>query len=188
MRGLAGKTSPDRVIWRYDPVFLSNLTDYGFHRANFANLAANLNGAVKRVIVSVYDEYRAAERRLAKLEKRSSGSNGLIRMAHYGEGPPGEKPLLPAVRELLAELAGIARKEGMEIQSCAEEDLSGCGIKNGACIDAEYILRLFGDKIPGLRDLRKDTSQRPHCLCAQSVDIGAYGPCPAGCVYCYGAR
>jgi hypothetical protein len=178
MKRLAQKITPDHLIWRYDPVFLSDLSDFEFHRHNFSDLAARLNGAVKRVIVSVYDEYLGAERRLTKLEQ-----NGLLkRLAHYTE--PGERRLLPAVRNLLAELAGIARREGMEIQSCAEEDLSDCGIKTGACIDGEYIANHFG-----LEKAGRDRSQRrPNCLCAQSVDIGAYGRCPAGCVYCYGLR
>ena len=171
MKDLAQKITPDRVIWRYDPIFLSDVTDFGFHCRNFAHLAAQLNGSAKRVIVSLYDEYAAAERRLAALER----SGALKRMP---------QPAGPAARELLAELARIARAAGMEIQSCAEEDLSGIGIPGGACIDGEYISRQFGLKAPG-----KDRNQgRPFCRCAQSVDIGAYGQCPAGCVYCYGLR
>ena len=170
MGNLAKKITPDRVIWRYDPVFLSNITDFEFHRLNFANIAARLNGAVKRVIVSVYDGYPRVEKRLAALEQKGI----LERKAHYG----------PEFRNLLADLAGIARREGMEIQSCAE-DLADCGIKSGACIDGEYIYSLFGSKFSGPEALRKDPGQRPRCLCAQSVDIGSYGRCPAGCVYCY---
>jgi hypothetical protein len=68
---------------------------------------------------------------------------------------------------------GAAAPGVMEIQSCAEaEDLSSLGIKPGACI-------------PGCQ---KDKNQRPHCLCAAAPDIGSYGPCPAGCVYCYARR
>ena len=184
MRRIAQKITPDRVFWRYDPVFLSNITDFDFHRGNFANLAARLNGAVKRVIVSVYDEYSRAEKRLARLEQNGS----LKRPAHYSPGEksplpsvPGSFVLGPIVRNLLAELAQIARGEGMEIQSCAEEDLSDCGIKSGACIDGEYIEKYFGLPKTG----RDPGQKRPFCRCAQSVDIGSYGPCPAGCVYCY---
>jgi len=172
MRDLAEKITADRVIWRYDPVFLSDLTDFDFHRRTFAHLAARLNGAVKRVIVSMYDEYSAAEKRLAVLER----SRLLKRMPHPAFDP--------AVRQLFAEFARIARAEGMEIQSCAEEDLSDLGIPSGACIDGEYIARVFGLEAPG-----KDRNQgRPFCRCVQSVDIGAYGQCPARCVYCYGLR
>jgi hypothetical protein len=172
MRNLALKITPERVIWRYDPVFLSDITDVEFHRRNFANLASRLKGAVKRVIVSVHDEYARAEKRLTALEQ----SGALKKLPHYGV----DGRLLPAIRDLLAELAQIARGEGMEIQSCAEEDLSDCGIVSGACIDGGYLKRIFGIDPPA-----RDRSQRPRCLCAQSVDIGSYGRCPAGCIYCY---
>ena len=186
---LAQKIGINRVIWRYDPIFLSNLTDFEFHRRNFAGLAARLKGAVRRVIVSVYDEYPAAERRLRALEE----SGALTRLAHYesgGDGLRAERPLLPGLRELLADLARIARAEGMEIQSCAEEDLADCGqsddcgIRSGACIDGEYIREIFGLETPG----RDRGQRRSRCRCVQSVDIGSYGRCPAGCVYCYGLR
>jgi hypothetical protein len=180
MKLLARKITSSRLIWRYDPVFLSNLTDYWFHRRNFADLAARLKGAVNRVIVSVYDEYMKTERRLLALEQ----SGALKRLPHYGGENGGCRPLLPALRNLLADLARIAKEKEMEIQSCAEEDLSDCGIKAGACIDGEYIAKHFGLNVRG-----KDKGQkRSRCLCAQSVDIGSYGHCPATCVYCYGLR
>ena len=176
MEKLAKKITPDRVIWRYDPVFLSDLTNFEFHRGNFASLAGRLKGIVNRVIISVYDEYPRAEKRLAKLEQC-----GLKPMAHYDEENPPQPPVLkPSVRRLLAELAQIAHAEEMEIQSCAEADLSDCGISPGACIDGDYITKNFGLKNPG-----KDRNQRRNCLCSQSVDIGSYGPCPAACAYCY---
>jgi hypothetical protein len=169
IRELAGRIGNEKVIWRYDPVFLSNLTDFEFHRRNFAELAARLSGTVNRVIVSVYDEYAKAERRLSVLEQ----SGMLKRLPHCS----------PELRGLLSELALIAGKEGMEIQSCAE-NLEDCGIKQGACIDGEYLAKIFGLENPG-----KDRGQkRPGCLCVKSVDIGSYGNCPAGCVYCYGLR
>ena len=174
IRKLSEKIKPERLIWRYDPVFLSNKTDFEFHRANFSSLAQRLGGLVHKVILSVYDEYAGAERRLLKLERE-----GLMkRIPHYLPGYPNEKTLLPELRQLINELAGIARMEGMEIQCCAEADLAG------ACIDGEYIESIFGIKNPG-----KDKGQRrPHCLCARSVDIGSYGSCHAECVYCYANR
>jgi hypothetical protein len=180
MRELERKISKGRLIWRYDPVFLSSITDFEYHRRNFAGLAAALNGIVSKVIVSVYDEYVKTEKRLLALER----NNSLKRLPHYSQETGVEKRLHPELRGLLAEFAGIAGKEGMEIQSCAEEDLSGCGIKAGACVDGDYIEKMFALKNPG-----KDRGQkRSGCLCAQSVDIGSYGSCPAGCVYCYGLR
>jgi len=170
MRSLADKITADRVIWRYDPVFLSNITDFGFHRRNFAAIAARLNGKVNKVIISLYDEYSRAEKRLAALEREGV----LGRITDRG----------PEFKDLICELARIAQREGMEIQSCAEE-LSDLGIKSGACIDGEYLHRIFGFRNSGLKVHTKDPGQRSRCLCVQSVDIGSYGDCPAGCVYCY---
>ena len=178
MGNLAKKITADRVIWRYDPLFLSSITDFDFHRRNFAGIATRLNGTVNRVILSVYDPYPRAEKRLAALERK-----GILERTFHNQ-PELPHELQPEFRSLLSELACIARREGMEIQSCAE-DLSDCGIKSGACIDWEYLGKVFGSINPGLAALKKDPGQRGRCLCAESTDIGSYGSCPAGCVYCY---
>jgi hypothetical protein len=176
MRGLGEKLGPERVIWRYDPLFLSNVTDREFHLDNFRNLAGALEGRVRRVIISFYDEYPGAKRRLSALER--TGSFRTLPL-YDGEGL-----ILPEVRELLTGMVRAAGDAGMEIQTCAEmEDLSPLGIRAGACIDGELIRRLWGIETGG-----KDKNQRPRCRCVSSVDIGDYGPCPAACVYCYARR
>jgi hypothetical protein len=183
MRSIAGQFGAGRVIWRYDPVLLSTVTGAKFHRDNFAALASKLNGAVRRSIISIYDDYKAARRRLAALEAGSGepAETGVFRrMAHYD----GEGRVTPELRRLLADLADISRDNGMAMQSCAEaEDLSALGIRPGACIDGGLAAALWGTAAPG-----KDKNQRPRCLCAAAADIGSYGPCPAGCVYCYARR
>ena len=166
MKELAQKIGPDRVIWRYDPVLLSSVTDEDFHRGNFNMLAQSLSGSVRRVIVSVYSEYKGSVQRLGALERM-----GALRMIKAGAN----------LGELLADLAQSAGAAGMEIQSCAaKEDYSQFGIKAGACIDAALIGKLWGLEFSG-----KDKNQRPHCLCCKSVDIGGYRICDAHCVYCY---
>jgi len=167
VKELSRKIGPERVIWRYDPLFISTITDEDFHRRNFSELARNLTGSVRRVIISLYDEYRGSKQRIDALERL-----GVFRMGkHDAAGLAG----------LLTDIAKNAGAAGMEIQSCAEEvSLEPFGIKNGACIDAALINKLWGLEITG-----KDKNQRPHCLCCQSVDIGAYKSCSSGCVYCY---
>jgi hypothetical protein len=173
---MAEKWGPRRVIWRYDPLFLSSLTDGDFHRRNFKALAGALKGAVRRVMISVYDEYPRAQGRILRRE----AAGAFEALPHYD----GEGRLLPEVRGLLGDLAEIAGAAGMEIYACAEgEDLTPLGIRRGACIDGGLIRELWGIESPG-----KDPHQRPFCGCAPSVDIGRYGPCPAGCVYCYARR
>jgi hypothetical protein len=183
------------AVWRYDPVLLSTLTGPEYHRRNFAGLAAALEGAVNRVIISVYDDYAGSRRRLAALaydaarEAELSGKRAdgvpFAPLPHYDDGGR----ILPELRQLLAELAAIARRHGIVPQSCAEaEDLSELGIGPGACIDPSLIETVCsGGPMPaGLSG--KDKNQRPHCLCAKSVDIGNYGDCPAACAYCYARR
>jgi hypothetical protein len=167
MKELSNKTGADRVIWRYDPILVTSATDEDFHRRKFDEIARELAGAVKRVIISLYDDYKGAKKRLAELEK-----NGVLKLSADAD-----------FNGLLADLAKSASASGMEIQSCAEkDDFSSLGIKSGSCIDAALINKLWGIESCG-----KDKSQRPHCLCCKSVDIGTYGTCTAGCAYCYAA-
>jgi hypothetical protein len=168
MGELAEKIDRRRLIWRYDPVLVSSITDANFHYRNFGELAQRLAGTVHRVIISQYDEYGGAKRRLSLLEK-----NNILTM------PPDTK-----AENILAGIAETARLNGMEIQSCAEaENFAALGIKAGACIDSRLAEELWGITAAG-----RDKHQRPHCLCAQSVDIGRYGDCMAGCIYCYAQR
>ena len=167
MGNLSQRIGANRVIWRYDPVFFSSVTNSDFHQENFSVLARRLAGPVRRVIISLYDEYGGAKRRIKALE-----STGLLKT-----------PPQSSVGPLFASLAQTARAAGMEIQSCAEAEPLAPGIKPGACIDAELLRNQLGVEAGG-----KDKNQRPYCLCAHSVDIGRYGDCPAGCVYCYASR
>ncbi|MDR1306621.1 MAG: DUF1848 domain-containing protein [Treponema sp.] len=173
MEEFARRFGPARIIWRYDPVLLSTLTDPGYHRENFTALARSLNRTVERVIISLYDgEYGGAKRRIRALEDA-----GRLRML------PGTAEL-PEVKTLLADLAAAAGENGMIMQSCAEAaDLSDLGIMAGSCIDGALLSRLWG-----INGGARDKNQRPHCRCVSSADIGSYGPCPAGCVYCYARR
>ncbi|MDR2184582.1 MAG: DUF1848 domain-containing protein [Treponema sp.] len=199
LRDLSEQTGPGRVIWRYDPILLSTITGEDFHLRNFAALAASLEGAVSRVIISLYDEYGGAKRRMAALEAGGGSPQEpepLFRMLPMYT-PEGRA--LSGVRELLAALARIAARRGMTMQACAEgEDFSSLGIAGGACIDGELIRRLWNIESAG-----RDRNQRPRCRCVSSVDIGWYGAgpaqekaagsagrssCPAGCVYCYARR
>ena len=174
MKELALKIGAERVIWRYDPVIYSCITDDEFHHKNFFVLAQDLSGYVNRVIVSIYDKYKSAEKRFAKHE-----SEGRIKITDADED---------VYYGILSDLAGIAKKFNIEIQSCAEKrDFSSIGIKPGACIDAaliEKIRRTSCNETPNKKQIGCN-NQRPCCLCCKSTDIGAYKTCKAGCVYCY---
>jgi hypothetical protein len=174
MKEFARRFGAARIIWRYDPILLSTVTTPGYHRENFTVLARSLNSIVERVIISLYDgEYGGAKRRIRALEDA-----GKLRILQ-GMGPE-----TPEVKTLLAGLAAAAGENGMIMQSCAEAaDFSDLGIVSGSCIDGALLSRLWG-----INGGTRDKNQRLHCRCVASVDIGSYGPCPAGCVYCYARR
>ncbi len=116
------------------------------------------------MIVSFFDPYPKLGKRLKKAGIDMQTASG--------------SPALQS--ELLTHFAAAAARTGIEIQSCAEAAWTA-GVRPGKCVDEELLNELFGLHIP----YRKDPGQRKLCLCQQSVDIGSYGTCRHGCLYCY---
>lgn len=171
-RELSRRLGPDRVIWRYDPIILSNVTDTQFHIDAFRKIAGRLEGYTTRVVVSLLTLYRHVAQRLRKLEK-----SGLQLMK--GE------VLEEQSRILLRSIADTAKINGMQALSCSMESTLGrFGIRPGKCIDDEYLQDTFGVQVSS----QKDPGQRPECRCVKSQDIGAYDTCVFGCTYCYAVR
>ncbi|GAB4272939.1 MAG: DUF1848 domain-containing protein [Deferrisomatales bacterium] len=161
-KALADAVGPDRVVWRYDPLLTCpalGVTER-WHEGNFVRLADALAGSTRRCVVSGYDDYAKARRRLARV--------GL--------------PLGPseALAQLAATLARIAAARGIRLQTCCEA-WQAAGVPAGACIDGELLDRLWGLGVAGQRD----PGQRPGCRCAPAVDLGVYDTCTHGCLYCY---
>ena len=94
-RRLAQQIGPQRVLWRYDPIFFSRTYTAEWHLQSFAALARALAPYTRQCTISFLDYYRNTARRMAPL--------GLQRM------PKEEK-----VR-LAAQLAAIARQEGLPV-------------------------------------------------------------------------
>jgi hypothetical protein len=169
LRRLSGLIGPKRVVWRYDPILLNETYTESWHADAFCRLAAALGGHVGRVVISFLDIYGS----IAKILRK------------YGIEAVGEEQM----RSVASAIAPIALSAGMKIEACAESaDLSPYGITRGRCIDAD----LLGEIAAGCglsghvkAPAPKDRNQRPECGCARSVDIGAYGTCRCGCIYCY---
>jgi hypothetical protein len=176
-RSLAERIGPERLIWRYDPIVLSEITRPDFHQATFARLAAALRGASRRSVISFMDFYPKLKRRLEAMQAQGA------RLLPEAEGLSRFEPeSLPKINFLARSLAEIADQNGMEMVSCAEElDLEACGIRHGKCIDDDLLLRVFGLEVAHA----KDPSQRKACGCVASKDIGMYDSCLFGCRYCY---
>lgn len=159
---LADRIGRDRVIWRYDPIFLSDHYTLDYHVKAFTRIAEALAGRTRRVVISFLDDYEKTKRNMKGINIQGLTKEKMWRLAHS--------------------FAVIAGRYGMEIQTCAEKiDLSEYGITHGACIDREYIEHLLGCRLRA----GKDHGQRPECRCMESVEIGSYHTCRNGCRYCY---
>jgi DNA repair photolyase len=167
---LSDLIGPERVIWRYDPIVISNITGIEFHINTYKNIAEALKNYTQRSVVSLLDMYSKLNKRFKRLK-----DNGIEILdcnekfdQRYGE--------------FMNSLAHIANKNGMEIVSCAESlDLTKYNIRPGKCIDDDYIERVFGISVTH----KKDPFQRKACGCVVSKDIGVYNTCLFGCQYCY---
>lgn len=169
LEALSRRIGKNRVIWRYDPIIISNKTPWSYHRQAFSDLARRLSGLTERVVVSVVQLYRKTQRGFSTLRE-----HGLIVEERAADSVE--------MDELLSFLARTARNYGLEIVSCASErDLGPLGIAPGRCIDGELFTNLWGLQGPW----KKDPGQRPACGCTVSVDIGATNTCQNGCPYCY---
>lgn len=169
-RELSDRIGPDKLIWRYDPIVLSSLTNIDFHRCNFEAIAKSLQGYCKRCIISVVNVYRKSLGRLNDLAEQ-----GLV----IYTGTDSE------IASLLRFIAETACQCAMDVFSCAQEaDFSPYGIKAGKCIDGRYLSEVFGIEL----ETQKDPHQRKHCGCDTSKDIGMYDSCLFDCRYCYATR
>lgn len=161
-RSLSKLTGSHRVIWRYDPIIVSNKYTVQWHQTTYQYIAEKLAGYTDKCTISFIDLYSKISR---DMKSRS-----------ISEVPKASK-------EFLAEaLSDIARSNHMSMEACAEDiDLSKYQIGRTHCIDEKLISRLLNCTL----DAEKDKNQRPLCGCVSSMDLGLYNTCRNGCAYCY---
>ena len=152
----------ERVVWRYDPIFLSDRYTVEYHCRYFRVLAAKLGEYTEKCTVSFLDFYRSTARNMRSL--------------HIREMTAAQQ------REMMERFSEIAGEYGLYIDTCSEAiSLEDLGISHASCVDRERLERIGGYRLKAGRD----RNQREECGCAASVDIGAYDTCGNGCLYCY---
>ena len=166
-RTLSERYGPERLLWRCDPVLISDITGQEYYRARFRELASAMEGLTHRCYFCYPIYHKSVLRNTGRLHRESG--------VRCYENPRAEQL---EIAEMLAE---IAAEHGIQMLSCCGDYLVGGRIGKAHCIDAELLHGLFPDKIGYLAE----HPIREECGCAECVDIGAYDTCMHGCVYCY---
>ena len=162
------------VVWRFDPLILTDKINIDTLLEKIAHIANALTGYTEKLGFSFADieSYKKVSRNLRQ---------SCINYREWDE---------ESMRESAARLSTLNRNNwNFRLATCAERiDLSEYGIGHNRCIDPELISRLAPDDEilqNFLYNAKTDTGQRKACGCILSKDIGAYSTCPHGCLYCY---
>ncbi|MBN1129085.1 MAG: DUF1848 domain-containing protein [Chitinispirillaceae bacterium] len=172
-RMLAGRLGPERLLWRFDPLLLTERLGPEELLGRIEHIGSALCGSTGRLTISFIARYAKVVRNL-----RNAG----ITMREWDTA---------SQEEMLRGIAALSRKWNIPAVTCAaERDFSGYGIEKGKCIDDALLARIFPHDRSLQRYLekengKKDPGQRSHCRCIRSKDIGGYNSCGHGCVYCY---
>jgi hypothetical protein len=153
---LASRIGSERMIWRYDPILITERYTFEYHVGAFSRLCNLLAGSMQKCVISFVVAYKSVAKNLENL--------GNI------EVTISDKTLLAA------ELLNISKAHGIMLCACCESpELYEIGLQSISCVDAN----MFG------KTALQDKNQRKGCNCAVSIDIGAYNSCMNGCLYCY---
>ena len=194
-----------RVIWRFDPLILTDKIGIDDLLRKVENIGDQLKGYTEKMVFS-YADIAAYKKVKSNLEK-----NGV----NYFEWT------VPQMEEFASRLSEMNKKWGFKLATCGEKiDIDKYGIVHNRCVDDDLMIRfaytdkslmdflgvevheientLFGSQpIPPQAIMlddshyaikkkdNKDKGQRPACGCMVSKDIGEYNTCIHLCEYCY---
>lgn len=203
---LVDKLGVGSVIWRFDPLILTDDISIASLLSKIEHIGDQLQGYTEKLVFSYADilGYRKVK---ANLEK-----------SHI----PYHEWTEPQMLEFAKGLFALNKKWGYTLATCGEKvDLQQFGIEHNHCIDDALIIRfayedkklmdflkvktfpmpvpnLFGESEPLPEDAillpnntyathgdNRDKGQRLFCGCIVSKDIGEYNTCPHLCEYCY---
>ena len=211
---LVDRLGKGRVIWRFDPMILTDQISMGDLLEKVKNIGDQLKDYTEKLVFSFADitSYRKVKSNLEK--------NG-INYIEWDE---------TSMNEFALKLSEMNRDREwyFQLATCGEKiDIGQYGIEHTRCIDDELMIRFaYQDKTlmdflkvdvikiqpltPSLfeefddapqipenaiilpdnmyaikRKKNKDNGQRQFCGCIVSKDIGQYNTCPHLCEYCY---
>ncbi len=161
---LSKRYSPDRIVWRFDPVCITDRLPFDYYEEMFSMCAEKLKGSCVKCYISFVQKYKKA---LRNFENYSTHT------------------LVDIDMELQKEYAGrlgrIAEKNGIKLYACCNDYLLSDSVYKGSCINSRELTGLFNDYSVS----SPPAPTRKECACTKSIDIGSYDTCPHGCLYCY---
>lgn len=160
---LAKRYSPHHLIWRFDPLCITDKLSFEMHEERFASCAELLKGQAAACIISFAHPYRKMMRNLAKYTDHRLIELSLEQQKAYAD-----------------RLAARAETYGIKLLACCNDHLLSESVGKARCIDGRSLSLLFNTPL----DTRAAAS-RKECGCTRSIDIGAYDTCAHGCMYCY---
>ena len=202
---LVDKLGKGRVIWRFDPLILTDQIGLDDLLKKVENIGDQLQGYTEKLVFS-YADIALYKKVKANLEKSQ---------VYYAEWTTDQ------MEEFAKRLSELNQKWHYELATCGEKiDIEQYGIRHNHCVDDNLMIRfahhdkalmdflgveiktlensLFGtEPIPAnaimLNETQyaikkkdnRDKGQRQFCGCMVSKDIGEYNTCPHLCEYCY---
>ncbi len=186
---LSEKIGKARVIWRFDPLILTETMDEEVLLRKIEKIAERLYRHTEKMVISFAD---VAEYPKVRSNLRRAG----IRQREFTD------------ESRIAIAKGLQRlneRWKLSIATCGEKiGLQKYGITTNKCVDDDLLRRCFsGDEklmdFLGPREIElfpaegnepnkaamKDAGQRAACGCIASKDIGQYDTCLHLCAYCY---
>ena len=162
IKQIADKIGKDRIYIRYDPIFLNNKYNVEYHIKAFDRMCSLLEGYTNSIIVSFIDDYKNVRNNI-----------DVLRLKKFS---------IKDLREIGINFSKSARKYGMSVQTCSEENrLTEYGFICRDCVAKEIVKDVSGKEYTKKWRARNNKN----CSCVEMVDIGVYNSCKHFCKYCY---
>ena len=202
---LVNKLGKGHVIWRFDPLILTDQISLDDLSRKVENIGDQLLGYTEKLVFS-YADIALYKKVKANLDKSH---------INYREWT------VPKMMEFAQRLSELNQKWHYQLATCGEKiDIEQYGIQHNRCVDDDLMIRfayhdkalmdflgveiktiensLFGTEPIPTNAIRlsetqyalkkkdnRDKGQRQFCGCIVSKDIGEYNTCPHLCEYCY---
>ena len=156
---LSQRYGKEKVIWRYDPIFLTENYDIIRHINQFTDICKELYNYTDRVVINFVSLYEKVKKHMPGLQELTYDEKLLI------------------VKKFLE----ITKRYGLKLQTCGNglqfKDLEGVEVTG--CLD-EHALNLMG-----IYPKSKNKVTEWGCLCYPNTSVGVYNTCMHKCKYCY---